>query len=115
MDDIYTFRVDGVDASAASAALQNIRVVPNPYMVRAAWEISHDERKLQFTHLPDICTVRIYTLSGDLVRTIEHTDGTGRADWNLLSDDGLGVAPGIFIYHVESDYGNRIGRFAVIK
>jgi len=115
VDDIYTFKIDGINVTTASAELNDIKVVPNPYMVRADWEASADERKLKFNNLPDICKIRIYTLSGDLVRTIEHTDGTGTADWNLLSRDGLLIAPGIFIYHVESDYGNRIGRFAVIK
>jgi len=114
-DDVYTFRVDGIDETAASAALNNIRVVPNPYLGHATWETSRYDRKLQFTHLPDICTVRIYTLSGDLVKIIEHADGTGTADWNLLSDDGLTVAPGIFLFHVDSEYGSHIGRFAVIK
>jgi len=114
-DDIFTFRIDGIDVAAAGAELRNIKVVPNPYIVRAAWETSKYERMIKFNNLPDICTIRIYTLSGDLVRTIEHTDGTGTADWNLLSRDGLLIAPGIFLYHVESEYGNRVGRFAVIK
>ncbi|MEP0827272.1 MAG: hypothetical protein HRF51_02010, partial [bacterium] len=59
--------------------------------------------------------IRIYTLGGDLVRTLEHNDGTGTADWNLLSRDGLDISPGIYIYSVESEYGSRLGRFAVIK
>ncbi len=115
INDVYTFRVDGVDDDAATTALSNIRVVPDPYIVHAKWENSRYERKIQFIHLPDQCTVRIYTISGDLVNTIEHIDGTGTADWNLLSEDGLGIAPGIYLYHVESPYGDKLGRFAVIK
>lgn len=114
-EDVYTFRVDGVDASNANADLADIKVVPDPYMVHAEWENSRFENKIQFIHLPETCTIRIYSLGGDLVNTIEHTDGTGTADWNLLSKNGLGIAPGIYFYHVESEYGNRLGRFAVIK
>jgi len=114
-DDLYTFRADGVDEDAANAALNDIRVVPDPYLVRASWETSRFERKLQFVNLPDRCLIRVYTLGGDLVKKIEHTDGTGTADWNMLSEDRLGIAPGVYLYHVESDYGNHIGRFAVIK
>lgn len=113
--DVYTFRVAGVDADSATAELSNIKVVPDPYIVRASWENSRYQRKLQFIHLPDECTIRIYSLSGDLVQTLNHTDGTGTADWNMLSMDGLGIAPGVYFYHVESEYGNRLGRFAVIK
>ncbi len=114
-EDIYTFRVSGVNAGTASAELANIKVVPNPYIVHAEWENSKYERKLQFIHLPDACTVRIYTLSGDLVRSLDHNDGTGTADWDLLSENGMGIAPGIYFYHIESEYGNRLGRFAVIR
>jgi hypothetical protein len=46
---------------------------------------------------------------------IEHIDGTGTADWNMLSRDGLDISPGIYIYSIESEYGSRLGRFAVIK
>lgn len=59
--------------------------------------------------------MRIFSLSGDLIKTIDHSDGTGTADWNLLTSSGLSIASGIYIYHVESQYGNHVGRFAVIK
>jgi hypothetical protein len=114
-DDIFLFRADGVDVAAAKASLDNIRVVPDPYIVHASWESSQYERKIQFTHVPEVCTIRIYTLSGDLTATLEHNDGSGTADWNMLSSDGLDIAPGIYFYHVESSVGNRTGRFAVIK
>ncbi|MCP4634367.1 MAG: T9SS type A sorting domain-containing protein, partial [candidate division Zixibacteria bacterium] len=92
-----------------------IKVVPNPYIAWNMTQNSPDDRNILFNNLPDLCTIRIYTLSGDLVKTIEHIDGTGTDNLNLLSTDGLLFAAGIYIYHVESEYGNHVGRFAVIK
>lgn len=118
-DDVFTFRTDGVDASDARAEMKNIKVAPDPYLGHAQWETNKYQRKLQFINLPDQCTIRIYTLGGDLVNTINH-DGTtsvntaGTYEWNMLSKDGLAIASGIYFYHVESEYGNRTGRFAVI-
>ncbi len=114
-DDIFAFRTDGVNITNAKSSLDKIRVVPDPYIVHASWETSKYERKLQFTHLPEICTIRIYTLSGDLVNTVEHSDGSGTADWNMLSRDGLDISPGVYLYHIESSVGSRTGRFALIK
>jgi hypothetical protein len=114
-DDIFTFRVDGINADSAVAQMNQIKVVPDPYVVHATWENSRHERKIQFIHLPATCTIRIFSLSGDEIKTINHIDGTGTAEWNLLSKSGLGIAPGIYLYHIESEYGNRLGRFAVIK
>ncbi len=114
-DDIFTFKADAVNFASARNELKNIRVVPDPYLGRATWEQNKFNHKIQFTNLPDECTIRIYTLSGDLVNTLEHNVNTGTEEWDMLSQDRLGIASGVYLYHVESKYGDHIGRFAVIK
>jgi hypothetical protein len=114
-DDVFSFKTPGVEFAAASSALDNVKVVPNPYVVNAEWESEEGQRRLEFVNLPDVCTVRIYTLAGDLVKTIEHTSNGGTAAWDLSSSNAQGVAPGIYFYSVDSKYGSKIGKFAVIK
>jgi hypothetical protein len=117
-DDRFVFKADGINDARARAQLANIRVVPDPYYGRAGtgWETGQGERVIQFQNLPDECLVRIYTLNGDLVRTLDHeATAGGTASWDLLSDGQRLVASGIYIYHVESKYGNRLGRFAIIE
>ena len=116
-DDVFSFKVDGVNTAAAQDQLKNIRVVPNPYFVQysSMVETAEGQSVLEFQKVPDKCTIRIYTLAGDLVRTIVHDDGTGTARWNLQSSSQQQVASGIYIYHVESEYGERLGRFAIVK
>ena len=113
-NDVFRFAPDAVDGSLASAALQDVHVVPDPYFVRYSSEVL-DDNFLKFAGIPDQCTIRIYTLSGDLVQTLKHTDGTGMESWDLLSANGQQVASGTYLYHIESPYGERLGRFAVIK
>jgi hypothetical protein len=116
-DDNFAFKVDGINAATASVGLKDIRVVPNPYFAHysAMVETGEGESVVEFQKIPDRCTIRIYTLAGDLVMTINHNDGTGAARWDLLSEHGRQVASGIYIYHVESPYGEHLGRFAIIK
>ena len=117
-DDAFTFKVDGIDVADAKADMGKIRVVPNPYfgISSTKWETSAGASRLQFQSVPASCTIRIYTLSGNLVRTIKHSStDSGAAEWDLLSEDGRQVASGVYFYHVESDYGTKSGRFAVIK
>ena len=45
----------------------------------------------------------------------EHTDGSGTEEWDLLTEGRRQIASGIYIYHVESEYGEHLGRFAVVK
>jgi len=116
-EDNFVFKVDGVNAATASVNLKDIRVVPNPYFAQysAMIETGEGESVVEFQKIPDRCTIRIYTMAGDLVTTINHNDGTGAARWDLLSEHGRLVASGIYIYHVESPYGEHLGRFAIIK
>ncbi len=115
--DRFTFKIDGINPAAAVSELDNIKVVPNPYFARYSpmVETAEGESVIRFINLPDECTIRIYTLAGDLVETIRHQNTRGEAEWNLLSLNRQQVASGIYLYHVESPYGERLGRFAVIK
>ena len=75
------------------------------------------ERRIEFRGLPKSCTIRIYTVHGDLVETLHH-DGSndGYIPWNLRTKDNLDVAPGLYVFHVDGGtYGESIGKFAVIK
>ena len=81
-----------------------------------ASSIRRGENKLQFRNLPPKCTIRIYTLIGELVDTIVKDDGNSYADWRILSYEGQRLAYGVYIYHVEvPGVGEKIGRLALIK
>jgi len=122
----FRFTMQGADSSntLAKKELDDICVVPNPYVVTASWEptnlykFGRGERRLHFYHLPKECTIRIYNLRGHLVDTIKHssTADDGMEAWDILSKDGNEIAYGIYIYHVEAPgIGEKIGRFALIK
>lgn len=125
-DDIYSFTTNAAfaDRKEAKKQLEDIAVVPNPYVIAASWEPKHlytsgrGIRKIDFIHLPQVCTIKIFTLRGYLVKTLHHnsTLDDGTESWDLTSKDGLDVAYGIYIYHVDApDIGTKIGKFAVIK
>jgi len=114
-DDQFVFSSYKIVGSQAERDITTIRVVPNPYLGQASWETSEGVRKLQFVNLPEECSIRIYTLAGELIRTLEHANGTGTEDWNMLSEGGRGIASGVYLYNVQSDYGHFTGKFAVIK
>lgn len=111
-----------LDQRTAQDKLADIYVVPNPYVAYSASEqpgrspTQRGERDLQFRNLPPKCTIRIYTLVGELVQTIEKDDLSSMAHWDLLSNEAQKVAYGVYIYHVDAPgIGEKIGRFAVIK
>jgi hypothetical protein len=118
----FTATASKFDATKASGSLDKIYVVPNPYVAYSALEqpgptaTRRGEPKLQFRNLPPQCTIRIYSMVGELVDTIEKNDATSYADWRMLSNEGQRVAYGVYLYHVEvPGVGEKIGRFALIK
>ena len=104
--------------------MDNIYVVPNPYIVANAWEPENNfqtgrgPRELHFINLPPECTISIYNVQAQLVTTLEHRSSVwnGTAIWNMQSKDLLDIAYGLYIYHIEAPgVGEKVGKFAVIK
>ncbi len=123
LQDRYTFRIEGAKVTAARVQnqLDRIRVVPNPYLVASLYEPEFGElrkeplRQIQFINLPQKCTIYIYTVAGDLVKTIEHEAAHGTEQWDLRADGGREIAPGIYLYIVKTDGAQFKNTFAVIK
>ena len=98
--------------------LDVVSVVPNPYIVNSSYfNESPGNSKLRFTRLPSVCTVGIYTISGEFVTSLKHDDSfSGNEWWNLKNSKGRDVAPGLYIYHVETDNGlSKIGKFSIVR
>ena len=105
-------------------------VVPNPYKVGSNYKESEHLRQVRFTNLPENCVIKIFTLTGEQVSVINHSnEASGNVWWDLRSMNNQEIAPGLYIYHVEekcadsgNDLGNPcnedkpfIGKFAVIR
>ncbi|MFQ6104574.1 MAG: hypothetical protein ACE5OP_09820 [Candidatus Glassbacteria bacterium] len=112
----YTFSTQAATGGNQDFTLDEVKVVPNPYIVSAIWEEDRFNKRLAFTHLPSSCVIDIYTLAGDFVVSLHHENSSGQAFWDLKNRDGQNVAYGLYIYVVKSDDGKKkIGKFLVIK
>lgn len=116
-----------------------VGVYPNPYYGNAYWDGGTERlRKIYFYNLPSECQITIYTLSGDIVKRIDHnynsngsdikwfqtyaSDGkqvmTGGEDvWDLLSDNDQAIATGLYLFTVKDTNNGEIkrGKFLIIK
>ena len=111
----------------------NVTVFPNPYRIdggyftagyeRLEGNITDEEhaRRIHFANLPSKATIRIYTLDGDLVRELQHPagaplqEGESMMAWDLITRNTQAAVSGIYLYSVESELGNQIGKFVIIK
>ncbi|MGF1671404.1 MAG: hypothetical protein ACFCU6_13225 [Balneolaceae bacterium] len=120
-----------IDQEKAKLDMDNIKVVPNPYIVtnpfepRATNTNPQQQRELHFTHLPVPSTLRIFTVSGFLIREIKIDEANvrrvggdfgGTYVWDMLTRDNLEISYGVYLFHVDAPgVGEKTGKFAVIK
>ena len=128
--------------------MDDIYVVPNPYVGHSAFDGKREDdddyeksRRLWFVNLPENCTIKIYSLAGDLVDELDHTgnsgqdiisiskalnkdaeyisdfSATGIEPWDLLSRNNQIIAPGVYLFSVKDDKSGdiKVGKFVVIK
>ena len=131
--DTFKFAIDTLESVLVDDVefdIKDIRVVPNPYVGTNAMEEAvinpflNQPRKIMFTNLPSSCVISIFTPSGVKVKTINKNDGidNGMVYWDLLNEEGLEIAAGMYLYHVRPNFSDNAlnglehtGKFAVIK
>lgn len=103
----------------------NVKVVPNPYIMYNDWDRGGFPHRIRFINLPHQCTIRIFTLGGEFVRAIVHchlvpdegsiTDCGGDEWWDMLNLYGQRVCAGVYLFHVQSEIGEQVGKFVVMR
>jgi hypothetical protein len=135
-----------VDENRLKNALDNVRVFPNPYIVtntaegnlQGADTRGRAERAIFFKNVPLRSAIRIYTIRGELVRTLQAdnpsgtsvafgnkdrlNDGgtfvypTSQVRWDLKTTENLDVAYGVYLFHIDAPgVGTKTGKLAIIK
>ncbi|MCP4413271.1 MAG: hypothetical protein GY808_11985, partial [Gammaproteobacteria bacterium] len=98
--DKFSFSSASLVTTATTAerkdVLEKVKVVPNPYFAYSSYETSYDTPVIKFTNMDSRATIRIFTVSGQLVTTIEKDDLTNEVTWDLRNDASLKVSSGIY-------------------
>jgi hypothetical protein len=96
--------------------LSAIRVVPNPWNIRAR-NIQYGTTdattmdRLGFYNLPPMCKIKIYTELGDLIASIDHTNGSGDDYWQSLTSSRQVVVSGLYIAYFEVTENSSDGNY----
>jgi hypothetical protein len=121
-----------VSADVVEAGGHDVYVYPNPYIADDSYRergfedrdrtgiLPDKARILHFANLPYRCTISIYSLDGDLVRSFEHDKSPGdpqssHAAWDLITRNTQAVVTGIYYWVVESDERTQIGKLVIVK
>lgn len=86
-----------------------LSVYPNPFVLEGAGSTLH------FAGLPLGASLRIFTLSGELVAQLEGVPGQGSLEWQGQNQAGVLVGSGVYLYVATDEAGRTTkGKFAVV-
>ena len=122
----YIFSTEGLGKKdytkeESKSALDDIRIVPNPYLAYSYYEKGASDFRVKITNLPRNCSINIYTLDGQLVKRLTRNIGANVAiesgrdldnkkvttnlddatEWDLKNDKGIPIASGIYLFEVN--------------
>lgn len=105
------------------ALFNKVNVFPNPlygFNIATSYNnLQSDEPFVTFSNLPEEVTIKIYSLSGNLLRTLTQNDKTSPTspflNWNLQNENGIRVASGLYLAIVSSPkFGEKVLKFSII-
>lgn len=104
------FTVFSFMALSPAGDLKNMAVYPNPaYSPSAA-------NRIVFTKLTATARIRIYTVSGELVKKGLAADSTGKCFWDGMNESGKPVSSGLYIYYAEDGLHEPArGKLSIIR
>lgn len=114
---MYGWEMDEVATTVASKdrqvdALSLINVVPNPYYAFSTYEKNRLDTKVKITNLPENCVIKIYNISGKLIRTFKKASPLSFVDWDLKNNQAIPIASGVYLIHVEVEgVGSTVIKF----
>lgn len=99
-----------------NTGLSEIRIVPNPFNIKARniqfgiTDVTTRDR-IAFYNLPPVCEIRIFTETGDLVKTIDHSNGSGDEYWHSVTSSNQVVVSGLYIAYFEVTQDSEDGKY----
>ncbi len=115
--DEFSFSTVTLAGSTHKYSPKAIKAWPNPYFGYNPEEQSAADRQIHFTNLPTSgkCLLRIFDLTGTLVKKIAHTNGTQFEIWDVRDYNTNPVTSGMYLVHVETEYKDKILKIAVVQ
>ena len=110
-----------IGLAGAGMALLMAGISPNLFGAPYAFPVPYVEKdqptkQIFFKDLPLDGTIKIFTIDGELVKEIDFENFPSPVPyWDLTNSAGKSVASGVYLFQVESDDQNSIGKLVVVR
>ncbi len=87
-----------------------MKIYPNPFLISEGGQITFSASGTTGGE------IKIYTISGKLVKELLIGSGESEVTWNVLNEEGNSITTGLYLYTVIDGEGNKkTGKIAVSK
>jgi hypothetical protein len=109
---------------SASGITSDSYVFPNPWRPHGpnagtgTGQSGTELSGMTFSGLPSECSIKIYTLNGEQVRELHHSDTAGpvaQQVWDGKTGGGHTAASGVYLWRVESAQDGKNGKLMIIR
>ena len=83
--------------------------MPNPCLTATG------TNEIFFNDLAATCTIEIYTVAGELVRTLSIFNGNGQTSWDLKNAAGELLLSGTYGYLIKNSTTQKTGKVVIIR
>jgi len=116
--DVYHFS-SFVLAGESNTNLRGAYAYPVPYKpFDGVTETGNEASGITFTNLGSKATIKIYTLSGELVKTLYYQYSSGEFEKNwcpVVNEDNEKVASGLYIYYIANGVEKKHGNLIIVR
>lgn len=89
---------------------------PVPYKPNDGLSTTGDETSgITFTNLSTEAEIKIYTISGELVKKLIHKDGWDEEWYPVENEKGEKVVSGVYIYYITNQKQHKSGKLVIIR
>ncbi|MGQ0645812.1 MAG: hypothetical protein ACT4O3_10035, partial [Elusimicrobiota bacterium] len=85
------------------------------YAFPVPFKPSLGHRQITFRHISSLATIRIYTVSGELVRELKESDGDGELKWDVTNQHGEPLASDVYLYLIENNEQKKTGKLLIVR
>lgn len=90
-------------------SLETAYAYPVPFLAKRG------DTTITFSDLAQRATVRIYSVVGRIVQTLQETDGDGELVWDVRDSEGDALPSGVYFYLLESSADKKSGKLVIVR
>lgn len=113
----YNIWLEGMSAMGAGFYdLSDVYAYPVPYKPNDGLSTTGDETSgIIFTNLSTEAEIKIYTITGELVKKLTHKGGFVEEWYPVENEKGKRVASGVYVYYINNYRQHKSGKLMIIR